>query len=641
MSARHAIAELAAIWRRLPALAGSQWPELRARLMPEIEALVTAETDRERHRCAGRVLRPLMSRPGVWNLLNDAFKSEVTRASDPAVADEASWPALAGLLNAAARDQWINAVFDGHPPGSPFAAGRPYVLAFTIDDFAHAEAFKAAQLDVLVEDAQESAELRVDVLSENAADAEVRAIRTSLVVHRGGPGRSGTADRAVFEVSFQRTGTVGLMALFSLGSRVVRGMHLAVRVSPTGGGEVRMDSFVRPLTTAATLREPDLTLNIFRVGGTSMIRLTGTSSYQAEIPYGHRELDHLVQTGRTGLRALLRDDRGSGEYAAVHAAGIDIPEDVYAEALRELAKSGFLLYQGLFRGPKSRDDLRNIGNLIQRAMAAAGRRLQVVSDGLHLPWDLMYVAGSYDEGTVTPERILGFRYQIDHIPMRPSADPRYLDDTVRPDDEPGVLIAVNEDIDRPGDNVRRTLVADQIDFWKRRGQGAVHVLRRKAEVREALSRPRPSRLSYFYCHCHPRPSDPDDCELIFTGYERLALLDLRATAPDHLPLPAAPLVVLNTCDSAALTPSLYQGLVPYFLNKGARGVIGTETTVPAVFAAEWARRFFDRTLEGENVGNALAAVRHEFLERHRNLMGLFYTAYCEGETGVLGPGAGR
>lgn len=176
MSARHAIAELAAVWRRLPALVGSQWPELRARLMPEIEALVTAETDRERHRCAGRVLRPLMSRPGVWNLLNDAFKSEVTRASDPAVADEASWPALAGLLNAAARDQWINAVFGGHPPGSPFAAGRPYVLAFTIDDFAHAEAFKAAQLDVLVEDAQESAELRVDVLSENAADAEVRAI---------------------------------------------------------------------------------------------------------------------------------------------------------------------------------------------------------------------------------------------------------------------------------------------------------------------------------------------------------------------------------------------------------------------------------------------------------------------------------
>ncbi|MWA03306.1 CHAT domain-containing protein [Actinomadura sp. LD22] len=641
MSARHAVAELAAIWRSLPVLVGSEWPDLRARLVPEIEALVTAGTDDERHRRAGRVLRPLMSRPRVWDLLKDAFKSDVTRASDPGVADEADWPALVGLLNAAARDQWINAVFDGHPPGSPFAVGRPCLLAFTIDDFAHAEAFKAAQLDVLVEDDRKSAELRVDVLSEDPAGAEVRAVRTSLVVHRGRPSGPGTADRALFEVTFRRTGTVALMALFSLGSRVVRGMHLAVEVSPTGGGEVRTDSFVRPLTTAARLREPDLTLNIFRAGGTSMIRLTDTSSYQAEIPYGLRELDHLVRTGRTGLRSLLRHDQGIGEYAAVHASGIDIPEDVYTEALSELAKSGFLLFQGLFRGAKSRDDLRNIGSLIQRAMTSRGRRLQVVSDGLHLPWDLMYVADSCDDGTVSPEKILGFRYQIDHIPMRPSADPRYIDDIARPDDEPGVLLAVNEDIDRPGDDVRRTLVADQIDYWKRHGPSAVHVLRRKAEVIDALSRPRPSRLSYFYCHCQPRSADPDDCELVFTGYGCLSLLDLRAIAPDHLPLPAAPLVVLNTCDSATLTPSLYQGLVPYFLNKGARGVIGTETTVPAVFAADWARRFFDRTLKGESVGNALTAVRHEFLERHRNLMGLFYTAYCEGETVVRGSGSGR
>src|SRR3546814_1694866 len=49
-----------------------------------------------------------------------------------------------------------------------------------------------------------------------------------------------------------------------------------------------------------------------------------------------------------------------------------------------------------------------------------------------------------------------------------------------------------------------------------------------------------------------------------------------------------PLVFINACESAELTPLFYSGFVPYFMNKGARGVIGTECRMPAQFAAQWA-----------------------------------------------------
>lgn len=78
----------------------------------------------------------------------------------------------------------------------------------------------------------------------------------------------------------------------------------------------------------------------------------------------------------------------------------------------------------------------------------------------------------------------------------------------------------------------------------------------------------------------------------------------------------------------------YDGFVPYFMKKGARGVIGTECPTPALFAREWAVRFFDRFLAGEPLGQILLALRREFYYRHNNLLGLLYALYCDGDTRI-------
>jgi hypothetical protein len=70
------------------------------------------------------------------------------------------------------------------------------------------------------------------------------------------------------------------------------------------------------------------------------------------------------------------------------------------------------------------------------------------------------------------------------------------------------------------------------------------------------------------------------------------------------------------------------------MEKGSRGVIGTECSIPALFAAEWAKRFFNRFLSGESVGQAFLELRREFLREHHNVLGLLYALYCDGDTTV-------
>ena len=133
----------------------------------------------------------------------------------------------------------------------------------------------------------------------------------------------------------------------------------------------------------------------------------------------------------------------------------------------------------------------------------------------------------------------------------------------------------------------------------------------------------------------PTAGGPDASCLVFGGDRRLTLGDLNLYAPARQPLAGAPLVFVNACESAELSPLFYDGFVPYFMSKGARGVIGTECSTPALFASAWADRFFTRFLGGEPLDQAVLGLRREFVERHHNLLGLLYAVYCDGDTRIV------
>ncbi len=91
-------------------------------------------------------------------------------------------------------------------------------------------------------------------------------------------------------------------------------------------------------------------------------------------------------------------------------------------------------------------------------------------------------------------------------------------------------------------------------------------------------------------------------------------------------LPSSPLVILNMCESAQVTPSLSESFFHFFLSRGASAVIGTECPMTVEFAHPFAEKFLADLLSGQPVGEALREARRHFLSK-KNPLGLAYTLF--------------
>jgi hypothetical protein len=109
---------------------------------------------------------------------------------------------------------------------------------------------------------------------------------------------------------------------------------------------------------------------------------------------------------------------------------------------------------------------------------------------------------------------------------------------------------------------------------------------------------------------------------------RLDLDDLYRTIKKQLS--GTPLIVLNTCESIQMTPSLRRSFAHFFLSRRAQTVIGTECTMTTAFADPFGRMLIEQVLEGVPVGTALLHGRREMLKRS-NPLGLAYSLYGSAE----------
>jgi hypothetical protein len=205
-------------------------------------------------------------------------------------------------------------------------------------------------------------------------------------------------------------------------------------------------------------------------------------------------------------------------------------------------------------------------------------------------------------------------------------------------DRPRLAISVNVNTGIDA-QLGGSFVADQQTYWgqAQTAQKRIGVTSRStcADVVRALAdASTDDQILYFYCHAESSGlADPGAAALVMSD-ARITLADLNLDAPATTMLPGKPLVFINACESAEMSPAFYDGFVPYFMAKGARGVIGTQCKTPALFAAEWARRFFERFLGGAALGETFLALRREFLEAHGNPLGLLYAVHCDGDTRI-------
>lgn len=640
MAAQDAAAELVRLWPALPRLVGHDWPRVRADALALIDRLRRARTDEERVEHTESLLELLIPYPEVRGVLGAAYHSG--RRSVETGVESADWAALCRLLEAAEHEQWINARFDGRSGPQPLRAHHPHRLILGVDRFAHPHAFASAQLGLATPPGADSGTLTVAVHGVPET-VRVEPVKRSLTVGRTVPAPSAEPAEALFDITLLRDDRpVRLLAVISTPDGRPSQV-LPITVHPAGG--VEQETLLPPwrsgsaIASGSATDEVPVSVIVVSAGEVHHIGVKGPSgAVWAQLPHSRDELNALARDVRAGIGGLLLGPRGKR-----YEESLDIPQDMYLADLRTVTRSGIRFFRELFRPEGGSLDLKKAGDTLIAALGALGPdaapRVEIVSNELHLPWHLLYAATEYQEESVSPYRLLGIGAQLTLVPLQ-SAHRHRAEETERPAAEVTAVIAVNTDIDRRDKDRPRALVSGQVDYWRRRIADRAEVLDDEEKVTEALRQPkRPDSLWYFYCHLTSDEPDrrTDDAALVFTGERHLRLRDAKIDAPSDVPLPGAPLVVLNACTSATPGAALRAGFPPYFLGKGARGVICTDIEVPTELGAEWARRFFDRLLAGVPVTTALHRTARDLLEGHRNLLCLLYTAFGTGNVRLVAP----
>ncbi|UYF97127.1 leucine-rich repeat domain-containing protein (plasmid) [Rhodococcus aetherivorans] len=160
----------------------------------------------------------------------------------------------------------------------------------------------------------------------------------------------------------------------------------------------------------------------------------------------------------------------------------------------------------------------------------------------------------------------------------------------------------------------------------------------RADLIAAINMPA-TPVIYFYCHGTVRLMgdvgvDRQEPYLEIGHGEAIATGDLTAWAlakqwSPELWLDVRPLVFINGCHTAALSPEQVVDFVNAFAGANAAGVVGTEIAVAQPVASEFAQRFYEHFMGGNpmTVGQAMRRARLDLLAKG-NVAGLVYTAFC-------------
>ncbi len=372
------------------------------------------------------------------------------------------------------------------------------------------------------------------------------------------------------------------------------------------------------------------------------------------------DLSHMITKARRQLYNVVRSfDRLQGG-----------DEQLYRRATRALAQVGRQLYLKLFE-TDSAQALRDW----MEANLAPGSTIQIVdlAGDFVFPWSLVYTAPPWEPDTpIEVDRFWGWRYQLVIL----TAD--MLDTYRQASPVIGTAAPLRISV---GLYERLKGIKAQKEFFAGLGLQTdppleAEVVNDRRAMRRALTQA-DRDVYYFFCHGYTERVATDiqlDADLVALFGRAAAEGEGGASQAvrDHLEdlfdvsdswlrltrgkLPLAmlkevvprrfarqPLVFLNMCQSAQVLPSLSDGFVPFFIRRGARAVIGTECSMDAAFADEFARNFWLCFLQGRTAGEVLLSLRRHYLDQH-NPLALAYTLYSDADLrldrGLL-PGGGR
>nr|HET7858977.1 CHAT domain-containing protein [Caldimonas sp.] len=541
-------------------------------------------------------------------------------------------PPAAAATTGAATSRWVNVALEDTPRDAILRVGTAYKLAIDVDVAQHVEAIATtafAEQSLFPEGTDEVA-ITVQL---DSSDFKVEEPQPTLHVPRSGPSR----DQATFRITPLHDGASTLTATLHKDGNFLQNIVVTFTVGGNRAVPVESTARGRPPSAAAVLKPRDVGISLSPAAGGYDCIVWGEVAARARLPLQAAYLASAVDALRAELMKVVMHRDANGDY--VFQTGIDIAAADRDFALTTMARAGALLFQKIFFGPAAGPDAKSVGNYLREAASDGTRalKLQVVAETAPIPWGLLYTGDAAAGARLDWDLFLGMRHVVEEIPLQTTL--AISDSAIASEPRLAVGVNVNTAIDA---QLGVTVVADQQTWWstaatKRQRIGITSRATRADVVGALASATTADQLLYFYCHAESAgladPGGPDASALVLSD-ARVTLGELALDAPTSTALAGKPLVFINACESAELSPAFYDGFVPYFMAKGARGVIGTQCKTPALFAAEWAERFFDRFLGGEALGDAFLGLRREFLEQHGNPLGLLYAVHCDGDTRI-------
>jgi len=331
------------------------------------------------------------------------------------------------------------------------------------------------------------------------------------------------------------------------------------------------------------------------------------------------QLKKVLNAAQTAIWAGLSDPLGKPPNK--------IAVDEFTNAVERVVSEGATLYSEL-----SDLGFRTILQKIESTLKEDDR-LTIHTDTAFLPWEILYPfeyneawpAAKKANNPVRPQSLWGYKFMTNHV-LLPSMDEGGWEPPLVEHQGGPVFVSLNlnKTIEEAFEKRDFKPIAFHHQFFQSSLSSCGQLLEEPELIKERLLAA-DNNATIIYLYCHGRSTSLYDA----TG-DQLELDTGNVITPaflDDTKYPRGPIVVLNSCSSAATSPVSFSSFHKKFRNKRAMGIIGTTIEIPATFAAAFGRKLIEAYLAGIPIGKAIYKLRRELLDLN-NPLGMFYSLQC-------------
>lgn len=436
---------------------------------------------------------------------------------------------------------------------------------------------------------------------------------------------------------------------------------------------------VEPLDEEAAERRLNISINQAGEGSYHFAFMMETSRADKPFLFGLRKLSADTLNGYAASFRNILLDAAFGR----SAQSLDLSWKEREDILRPLALLGTTILRDLFDNSKPEGDFFEVGKILRSQFLPAAGIIQISlgpdAQEFIFPWQILTVESYTDKDTeVDPNNLWGYRFIIEI---------KRCGDAIRAAQAPNgpVRICYGRWKDFTNEQEHYDSIKKIVNSLPTKPEFGPIIDDKQALI--AKLRTGGGNLVYLYAHGHaatpssaagvawrasigarldeikkriadskenPRPADESLRDMLdkwmkataagsdsliklsLTEVPLTSLTDFGIATGEEIRLRDSPIIVLNTCDSAQLWCAVKSSFVGFFLDRGARAVLGTEATMPILVAEPFGQVLLESMLSRrESLGKAVFDARLHLLQKHKNPLGLSYSVYGDATARVF------